>query len=80
MANEETRPSPEAISVAHDLAYDALTETAALAEAYARSLGEAAWRADKITVEVHLRQLRACVVAGIDTFRKLDGSGKGGGA
>jgi hypothetical protein len=78
---ESSVPSPEAICAARELTYEALVETAALAESYSRSLGEAAWRADSATVETHLRQLRACVVAAIDVFKMLDGIGmKGGGA
>src|SRR5271169_1791189 len=65
---ESSVPSPEAIRAARDLTYEALVETAALSESYSRSLGEAAWRADPTTVETHLRQLRACVVAAIDVF------------
>jgi hypothetical protein len=42
---------------------------------------EAAWRGDRSTVEVHLRQLRACTVALIGIFKQLDGvEAKGGGA
>jgi hypothetical protein len=78
---ESSVSSPEALRAARDLTYEALVETAALSESYSRSLGEAAWRADRLTVEAHLRQLRACVVAGIDIFKTLDGIGaKGGGS
>ena len=51
-------------------------ETAALAESFSHSLAEAAWRGDRLTVEVHLRQLRACVVNAIATFKDLDGPTK----
>ena len=71
--------SPTAIGAARDLIFEALTETGSLAESYSRSLTEAAWRGDQSTVEVHLRQLRACVVASIDFFKHLDGiEAKGG--
>jgi hypothetical protein len=69
--------SPEAIAAAHDLAFEGLVEAGSLAESYARSLTEAAWRGDRSTVEVHLRQLRACVVASIDMFKQIDGVGTG---
>jgi hypothetical protein len=63
------------------MTFEGLGETASLMESYARSLGEAAWRADRLTVETHLRQLRACVLAGIDMFKMLDGTeAKGGGS
>ena len=35
----------------------------------------------ELTVEVHLRQLRTCVLAGIDIFKMLNGiAAKGGGS
>jgi hypothetical protein len=64
--------SPEAIVAARDLVFEGLVEAGSLAESYARSLTEAAWRGDQTTVEVHLRQLCACVVAGIDFFKRFD--------
>ena len=80
MPNLETRPSPEAVAAAHDLAFEALVETAALAESYARSLREAAWRAEAVTVKTHVLQLRACIVAVIGTFKELEDVEKIGGA
>jgi hypothetical protein len=71
--------SPEAIAAARDLAFEGLVEAGSLAESYSRSLAEAAWRGDQATVEVHLRQLRDCVVAGIGIFKELGGvEAKGG--
>jgi hypothetical protein len=73
--------SPDAIAAASDLVFEGLIEAGSLAESYSRSLAEAAWRGDRPTVEVHLRQLRACVVASIDIFKRLDGiEPKGAGA
>jgi hypothetical protein len=72
-------PSPQAAAAARDLTFEALVETAVVMESYARSLGEAAWRTDRVTVEAHLRQLRACVIACIDIFKTLDGVKKKGG-
>jgi hypothetical protein len=68
--------SAEAITAARDLIFEGLVEAGALAESYSRSLTEAAWRGDRSTVEVHLRQLRSCVLASIDFFKRLDGSAK----
>jgi hypothetical protein len=68
----ERSASAEAIAAANDLAFESLVETGSLAESFARSLVEAAWRGDRSTVEVHLRQLRLCVLAGIDIFKRLD--------
>ncbi len=74
-------PSAAAIAAARDLVFDGLIETSSLAESYSRSLAEAAWRGDRSTVEVHLRQLRACILASIGIFKQLDGvEAKGGGA
>jgi hypothetical protein len=74
-------PSPEAIAACRDLVFEGLIEAGSLAESYSRSLTEAAWRGDRPTVEVHLRQLRACVVTSIGIFKQLDVvEAKGGGA
>jgi hypothetical protein len=69
--------SPEAVAAAHDLAFESLVEAGSLAESYARSLTEAAWRGDRSTVEVHLRQLRARVVVSIGIFKQIDSLGTG---
>ena len=71
--------SPAAISAARDLVFEGLVEAGSLAESYSRSLTEAAWRGDLSTVEVHLRQLRACVVTSIGIFKQLDGGEEKGG-
>ena len=70
--------SPAAISAARDLVFE-VVEAGSLAESYSRSLTEAAWRGDLSTVEVHLRQLRACVVTSIGIFKQLDGGEERGG-
>ena len=72
-------PSPEAMATARDLVFEGLVEAGSLAESYSRSLAEAAWRGDRSTVEVHLRQLRACVVTSIGIFKQLDGFSANGG-
>jgi hypothetical protein len=65
--------SPEAIGAARDLVFEGLVETGSLAESYSRSLAEAAWRGDRLTAEVTLKQLRLCVISAIETFKLLDG-------
>jgi hypothetical protein len=76
---QDASASREAISAARDLAFEGLIEAGGLAESYARSLAEAAWRGDRSTVEIHLRQLRACVMATIDIFKQFDAvAAKGG--
>jgi hypothetical protein len=73
--------SPGAIAAAREMAFEGLVEAGSLAESYSRSLTEAAWRGDRSTVEAHLRQLRACVIASIGIFKELNGvEAKGGGA
>jgi hypothetical protein len=78
---KQDAPSLEVIAAGRDLVFEGLVEVGSLAESYSRSLTEAAWRGDRSTVEVHLRQLRACVIAAIDVFKRLDATeAKGGGA
>jgi hypothetical protein len=74
---KQDAPSAEAIAAARDLAFDAIVETASLSESYSRSLAEAGWRGDRATVEVHLKQLRSCVLAAIDAFKALDAAEAG---
>lgn len=64
-------PSPEAIATGRDLAFEALVETCDLASSYGRSASEAAWRGDKLTLGVHLRQLRLATIAALKTFNEL---------
>lgn len=64
-------PSPEAITAGRDLLYEAIMETADLAGSYALSAREAAWRGDRLTVGVHLRQLRLATIAALQTFNEL---------
>ena len=54
------------------LRLELIGETVELAASYARSATEAAWRVDKVTLGVHLRQLRLCVITAIQTFKELD--------
>lgn len=72
-------PSPEALAACRNLTWTAITDVAELAESYARSLAEASWRADPATTEVHIRQLRACVVEAAGLYRELFPKPDGGG-
>jgi hypothetical protein len=65
-------PSPAAISAARDLAFEAIVEHCSLAESYARSASEAAWRGDLTTLDVHIRQLRLCVITAIKTLKSVN--------
>ncbi len=69
--------NPEyAANTVSDLQFDLIVETVDLAASYARSASEAAWRGDRLTVGVHLRQLRLCVITAIQTFG-VETCGKG---
>ena len=56
--------------------FEALMDDADKAASYCRSIGEAAYRGDALTVEVHIRQLRAVCLAMIKTYKE-DISGQG---
>ena len=64
-------PADRCASAVNDLQLDLIGETIELAASYARSAAEAAWRDDKVTLGVHLRQLRLCVITAIQTFKEL---------
>jgi hypothetical protein len=64
-------PSAAAIGAANDLCCEFLVEHCELAESYARSAGEAAWRGDRQTIGTHLRQLRLVVIALLQTFKEI---------
>jgi hypothetical protein len=72
---DASNPSPRAIAVADDLCREAIIEAAGLAESYARSAAEAAWRGDVATLGVHLRQLRLAVIEALQVFRGLAKAG-----
>ena len=75
------RPSPDAVSAARDLAFEAICETCDCAASYATSACEAAYRGSQHALGVHLGELRICVVAAIGAFKELEaGALKDGGA
>lgn len=61
-------PSTEAVSAARDLAFEALMDEAEMVASYARSIGEAAFRGDELTVGVHLRQTRLRLIEMLRIF------------
>jgi hypothetical protein len=63
-------PSPEAIAVGRDLVFEAIREQLDLAGSFALSAREAAFRGNAATLEIHLRQLRLCVVNAISTYKE----------
>jgi hypothetical protein len=70
--------SPELVSALRDQAFEELERLGNRAASYSRSLAEAAYRGDEATVEVHLRQLRLCVLELIQLYKGLsDGEDAG---
>jgi hypothetical protein len=63
-ATAELAPAPSAAakSACRNLIFDAIYETLDLTNSYVLSAQEAAYRGDELTIGVHIRQLRACVV------------------
>jgi hypothetical protein len=76
-AGQQQKPPPHT-ATCDSLRYDLIAEAMDLAASYARSAAEAAWRADQLTLEVHLKQLRLSVLAGIETFKLLGDAVQGG--
>jgi hypothetical protein len=66
-----SNPSPEAIAAGRDLVFEALQEQLDLAGSFALSAREAAFRGNPATLEIHLRQLRLCVVDALQTYKEL---------
>lgn len=64
-------PSEAAISAAADSYFEFIAEKADLAASYARSVGEAAWRGDRATVGVHLKQLRLTAIALLQAYNEI---------
>jgi hypothetical protein len=63
-------PSPVA-AIVDDMRLEAIVEACDLASSYARSASEAAWRGDRLTVGVHLQQLRLSTIEAIKVFKSL---------
>ena len=56
--------------------FDAIMDMMVLVESYAVSAREAAYRRDKKTADVHLTQLRLCIIAARDTLKDIKNGGK----
>jgi hypothetical protein len=63
--------SPAVISVCDDLQFQAIAETLALAESHVRSVAEAAWRGDRLTLGTHLQQVHLSAITAIQIFKGL---------
>ena len=70
MSAREPRPHTVEATL-DDLRLDALLELCELLSSYARCAAEAAWRGDKVTLGVHLRQARLVLIEALQTFREL---------
>ena len=60
---DEPPLSPELISVLRDQLFEEMGRLADLAVSYSHSIAEAAYRGDEVTMVVHMRQLRECLLA-----------------
>jgi hypothetical protein len=67
-------PSPDLISALRDQAFLEIEHQANMAGSYARSIAEAAYRGDELTMTVHLKQLRLCCLAMIKAHKDHLGS------
>lgn len=64
--------NPQSVAaVCDDLAFAAIMEACDLAESFALSAREAAWRGNRQLLECHLRELRAATVAAIGGYKLL---------
>jgi hypothetical protein len=63
--------SPEAVAVGRDLALDEIADVSERAASYLQSAALAADRRDLLTLEVHLKQAWACIIAVRATFKEI---------
>jgi hypothetical protein len=69
-------PTPELLGSLRDQAFDEIERVGSLASSYARSVSEAAFRGDEVTMVAHLRQLRLCCIAMLRTHKEnMNGPG-----
>jgi hypothetical protein len=64
-------PSEAGIRAADDLILESICEFCGLAGSYAISASEAAPRGDRLTLRVHLMQLRLCVIEALKAHKDL---------
>jgi hypothetical protein len=55
-------PSAAALSTCRKLLFDAMREIFDLTASYAVSGAEAAFRGDELTIGVHIKQIRSCLI------------------
>ena len=63
------KPPPDLTSVLRDQAFEEIGRVSELAASYSRSIGEAAYRGDEMTVAAHLQHLRLCCLSMIRTYK-----------
>jgi hypothetical protein len=68
MADE--KPNPELVEALRNEVFQEIEREADLVASYARSAGEAAYRGDQVTLGVHLKQLRLCLLLMIKLFKE----------
>ena len=75
---DQPKPSPEVVSFLRNQGFDELMRDADMAASYCRSIGEAAYRGEELTVGVHIKQLRLCCLSMIKTYKIcFEGAGEG---
>lgn len=71
--DEPQRPAPSAIAdkAVDSLRFELIEETCDLVASYMRSAAEAAFRGDRLTLGVHLKQGRLAFITGLKTYNEL---------
>lgn len=69
--------SPAIEGVCDDLQFEAIEETADLLASYWRSIAEAAFRRERLTIEVHCRQVAKGTRLAFETVKELSANQPG---
>ena len=64
-------PSAPALNVVDRLRLELIGEVLDLLASYARCAAEAAWRDDRLTLGLHLKQARLSLIEALRTFKEL---------
>jgi hypothetical protein len=62
---------PAAISACDNLRFEVIIETSALAQRFARSATETAWRGDRLRLGTHLQEVPLSAITAIQIFKGL---------
>jgi hypothetical protein len=72
MSDASLSMAPQNVAtVCDDLRLESIIEAMDLAASLALSAREGAWRGDRVTLRVHLQQLRLATIAALQTFNDL---------